>query len=691
MFKQKRLTVLTLAVLLALMFAATMPLAVFAQDETPPATEVSTVVDEPVADQPVAEVPAAVDVPAVDQPAGALTVPEILDQLPAETDLVVMDQTGETLPLASLEAAEVLAAPDPQFCPEVGACADSRTTIWEAIADAYAAGGNGTIYVEAGTFKENVVIDGSLFKDGIVPTNFTIWGAGSDSTTINGTFTATNMNAFTLNGFSIMDTVNIQTQGDVVVYDVLVDGTKSAGGLNVISNGNVGLNYVTSNESDEDGATVYAQGDVTVENSVFSNNTYSGLVIGSESPVAGNVVLTNVQSTWNGDGNVETLDDFGADVFTSGDITVNGGNFSHNQSDGLTLVGANVTLNNVIASDNYYEVSCECGYSGGSGVSMYAGSSPFLEKTSVSESSVATGGNVTVNGGNFNNNYLQGISIYGANNVTLNNVTANGNGNAGAGVFAFNDVNILVNGGNFDNNGGLGLLVYGLGGNVTLKNVNATGNGITGAGVLSGGDVNVICGNYSNNGDYGLEIDGANNISLNGPIYEGNGLGGYQINSEGTLSFGGCPEPADKPAEIGGGKGFKKENKLFPQIPVTGEICSGEKKIVLKVGDAIGEYENLCDIEFQLNEVDPPGTLPSGIKKLASLETRVISGGNNLAELPSGGKITLKFSIPDGTDNTTLAAFFWDGAKWVEVSGEVIDGFYVINAASPGIYMLATR
>ncbi|HNE06084.1 MAG TPA: hypothetical protein PLT08_16275, partial [Anaerolineales bacterium] len=45
------------------------------------------------------------------------TVPEILEQLPAETEIVVLDENSEPLPLVSNEAANVLVTGDPQWCP----------------------------------------------------------------------------------------------------------------------------------------------------------------------------------------------------------------------------------------------------------------------------------------------------------------------------------------------------------------------------------------------------------------------------------------------------------------------------------------------------------------------------------------------------------------------------------------------
>jgi hypothetical protein len=211
---------------------------------------------------------------------------------------------------------------------------------------------------------------------------------------------------------------------------------------------------------------------------------------------------------------------------------------------------------------------------------------------------------------------------------------------------------------------------------------------------LGASDVDVICGKYLDNDGYGLVLNGGNTY-LGGPILDGNGLGQYDLVS-GTLSFGECPKPAEKSTETGKSQeGFQVQTNLFPQIPLTGQICNGEKKVVLETGDAYGMYENLCGIEFQLNEVAEellPGTLPSGAAYAGGVDIILTSGGIKLAELPTGGKITLKFPIPDGVDETSLAVLFWSGVTWVEVpGGEVVDGFYVVEVIEPGIYVLASQ
>src|SRR5690606_10632071 len=47
----------------------------------------------------------------------SLSVAELIESLPENTDLIVLNEGGEALPLVSEEAAEVLEGGDPQWCP----------------------------------------------------------------------------------------------------------------------------------------------------------------------------------------------------------------------------------------------------------------------------------------------------------------------------------------------------------------------------------------------------------------------------------------------------------------------------------------------------------------------------------------------------------------------------------------------
>jgi hypothetical protein len=227
-------------ILLALMVSAVGVTPALADDGVTPPVD-APVVEEPVVDTPVVEEPAAVVeevappaqesapvaeevAPAVEEP---LTVPEILEAAPEGTDLVVLDENGEALTLASDEAAVVLAAPDPyftvggttyRFFDSAGNCSGytncfisaGDTPIQDAIdflAALDATPDDGYIYVESGTYNESVTIDGSLWSN---LGNLGLIGAGSDVTTVNGTLGVFNLsNAFDLSYFTFTDSVYV--------------------------------------------------------------------------------------------------------------------------------------------------------------------------------------------------------------------------------------------------------------------------------------------------------------------------------------------------------------------------------------------------------------------------------------------------------------------------------------------------
>jgi hypothetical protein len=210
--------------------------------------------------------------------------------------------------------------------------------------------------------------------------------------------------------------------------------------------------------------------------------------------------------------------------------------------------------------------------------------------------------------------------------------------------------------------------------------------------VSTGANVNVICGNYSDNGGYGLVLDAGGETYLGGPVLSGNGLGKYILNV-GTVSFGECPKPVDP--EQNPQPSDKEEDDLSSQNPSTGPICNGEKKVVLAPGDGFGIFQNLCGLDFQLEEVTNdilPGALPTEASYITGMNTDISMAGKAVTVLPVGGKIMLRFPIPDGVDQSSLAVLFWNGTAWVEVpGGEVVDGFYEVEINEPGNYVLASQ
>lgn len=336
----------------------------------------------------------------------------------------------------------------------------------------------------------------------------------------------------------------------------------------------------------------------------------------------------------------------------------------------------------------------------------------YVTSTSVEASGIRVDGQTgDVNFTGVNSTNENGIGVYInvlSGNVNLDNVAANDSIFGGASI-SVDSGNITVSDSEFLNNGYDGLYVSTDSGNITLNNVTATGNGDNGVyisggsfllknnavqsitSVSTGANVNVICGNYSDNGGYGLVLGAGGETYLGGPVLSGNGLGEYNLYA-GTVSFGECPKLVDPEQNL---QPSDKDDDLSPQIPVTGQVCNGEKKVVLEPGDGFGIFQNLCGLDLQLKEVTNdilPGALPTGASYITGMNTDISMAGKAVTVLPVGGKIKLRFPIPAGVDEASLAVLFWNGTAWVEVpGGEMVDGFYEIGINEPGNYVLASQ
>ena len=181
---------------------------------------------------------------------------------------------------------------------------------------------------------------------------------------------------------------------------------------------------------------------------VFTDNWQSGLIVYS----GGYITLTNVTANGN-----KTED--GAQLTNNSvsgyDVLVDPSTFSDNWQSGLIIYsGGNITLMNVTATGNKTEDGAQ------------------LTNNSVS------GYDVLVATGVFTDNWQSGLIIYSGGNITLTNVTANGNKTEDGAQLTNNSVSgydVLVATGVFTDNWQSGLIIYS-GGNITLTSVTANGN-----------------------------------------------------------------------------------------------------------------------------------------------------------------------------------------------------------------------
>jgi hypothetical protein len=489
------------------------PVVVRADDGAPPpdSTEVAPVVVEEVPPPDPTEVALAVveEVP---------TVPEILDQAPGGTEIVVQNPDGSIEPLATQAAAAAIATSDPVWCPALqvtptpgaNGCTIAHSDFTSLLADSTISG-PGTVYIENGNYagpETSIQFNGSTL---------TTWGAltldgGWDLTLLSPNYgTQIGTSTFTVPIF----VTNWGT--DVTVNNINIDLTSytpDSYGLDVETTGdNIISNAITVNNVDVTGAGydgAYLDNCVMVPN---PDPDIPGWVCNGSS----NVLITDSTFDLNGgaglyvDGaGLVTLNMVGADGNATGaDLNADGGilvanppgfTFNGNDYNGLYAgtSSGDVILNNVTASDNQYGA---------------------IVGTDT--------GNITVSGGTFNSNNtpdpeLDGLGIglqagTSLGDVSLSFVTATGN-DIGATVGS-EQGNVNVAASTFSDNGYAGLAAGTMQGTVTLTDVVANNT----LGDL-GQDIGAIVGNMNGS------------ITIMGSIFNGNTEKGLYIESNGVAT-----------------------------------------------------------------------------------------------------------------------------------------------------------
>jgi len=148
-------------------------------------TETPVVTEPPVESTPVLVVDASTPEPAQGTAVEAEDIPvtELLSEVTDNTDVLVLDENGEALSLASQDAPEIIQVADPIWCPEgqtptigLNGCTTSFASVFDLLNDMEANPGNyaqnGVIYLEqtkpsnpATTITSAVVIDHSTYSN----------------------------------------------------------------------------------------------------------------------------------------------------------------------------------------------------------------------------------------------------------------------------------------------------------------------------------------------------------------------------------------------------------------------------------------------------------------------------------------------------------------------------------------------
>jgi hypothetical protein len=549
---QKRFSFFAIVTIFVLIFSLVNAGIALADDETPPPAATGEPVQPP-EEQPggePTEVPAAEPAPAdetspVETPTEeAATLAEVAEELPEGTDIVLLNEDGAVEPLVTEEAADLFVNGDPMWCPTGvlpggAGCTSAYTSFTDLITELTSFPGSytgaGTIYV-AWDYDATVTTDSGtdiIFDYGDVALTSLVFQGGWDfgSNAVVGTSDLTGINSLqfwdwgafgapgslTLNdiiltggdGLYIGDDSDTTT-ANVVLDDVIVNNTNF--GTSIGTDGTVSVMDSTFNNNDSDGLYVEAGSDITLNDVTARRNGGDGAYLDICGCTGGDITLTGTNEFINNDGDgleaytngdislnnvtANRNGDNGGSLFGGGDITLTGtSEFNNNDDYGLYVVSmGDITLHNVQANRND------------------DGSGAYLDNS-------AGSGDITLTGTNeFNNNDDYGLEVLAADDIQINNITANRNGEDGANLETCGctgDSDITLTGTNeFNNNDGYGLYA-GTDGNIFISNITANRNDYDGAYLGGSGDLKLTGTNEFNNNDgAGLYVEMGGDVTL---------------------------------------------------------------------------------------------------------------------------------------------------------------------------------
>jgi hypothetical protein len=488
------------------------------------------------------------------------SVEQVTSQLPEDTQLIVVNEQGETLPLVSQEAGDAIELGDPRWCPvgvtPGGAGCTGVFTSFQALLDHLAtinegAGPNmaGVIWIE-GTYNSS--INDPLATEFVINGN-SLTNMANYALTLNGGWaggTSTALNPNTPSTFEVPLSI-IHWNNAVTIRNVVVQNADGVGtaALEVETTGNITLiNVDVRNNTTENGGAILTNdlgaGNVAVSDSNFIGNGQPDSGYGLQVFSAGTISLKNVSAI---DNSLTGAYLNNLNAVTPKTVTLTGYNFfSHNGGIGLDVrsKGA-ITLYNVTAM-----------YNGSSGAELNNCQPDFDTETCgnpVASNIVLYGDN------NFSLNGADGLRVYSSGTIITYNLTAYGNGtnplrlaatdleydSFGKGVYLHNAFAavarpINIRGFNtFNGNASTGLFAYSKG-LVTVSNLTANDNQCdgsydtnaaycAGAYIGSRGVTVTGYGRFVNNDTEGLSVRSWGLVTLNNVYAEGNPSHGVKI------------------------------------------------------------------------------------------------------------------------------------------------------------------
>lgn len=392
---------LTMIVLVLLQLAA--PVTAFADDDPPPAPTEPTVVTptpdptETVPSEADPSTPDASSSPTLDPIETGTPAPNDSDVLPATpsdstiteppadgtnesqvplletvqtvsdtTNVVVLDENGNPVPLVSQEAAEIVSTGLPIWCPagqpptpDANGCTGTFASLSDLV-ERFVPTGNGTIWIPSGSDSSSTVsINGSTTGNWSTASSFSLtlqggWNGVSGEETIGS-------NSVFSNSIMIYNWNN-----DVTINNITLNGPNSPeivvsnpGTFNTY-NMNITVNHVEVSNGVNGAGLVTQNGNIVINDSNFSNNSLSGLYTNTGN---GNININNSTFYHNGFDNP----DLGTGITISGnpgEITINNSTFDSNNK-GIKSIGydltPNLNINNSSFTQNRIAISFTCG------------------------------------------------------------------------------------------------------------------------------------------------------------------------------------------------------------------------------------------------------------------------------------------------------------------------------------------
>ncbi|HSB02881.1 MAG TPA: right-handed parallel beta-helix repeat-containing protein [Anaerolineales bacterium] len=564
---------------------------------------------------------------------------------------------------------------------------------------------------------------GSAFSGGISITNWNAQIAINEITTPTITISDVTISNASGNGISITKSYH----SDIVIDHVTITGLQNQGdALAVVGAGNITITDSQFHSNSGSGLSSDHNNDVTVVNSSFNSNG-----LGLYSWNSGDITITNSQFNNNGaglvgyDSGVTTITDSqfnnnsqsGFEVDDNGAITITNSQFNNNGENGLyadcrTLQVTNSQLNgnghqglSVHASGDITITNSHLDNNGRGG--MYAHDVQNVTITGSSfndnggngfyatewEHDAYDLGNLTIVNSYFDNNAITGLEVDPDEEVTigiitLNGISANGNGNTSitihdltAPAITINNViapTIMIGNVTISNAPGNGISITNSpGSNVTIDHVTVTGSQSNGLYVDHIEDITITGSQFNNNTLYGVVADKACSLSISSTVFSGNGSGDYLV------SYADCKE--DDPKLPPPAYEVTSHEKVGLDVD-----CSHQSRYDVRLpnGDRV---QLVCPFSgnpriWHMDRTDLPADLPAGNTYASALALEIWQDGAAIQYIREGGRINISFEVPSQEPGTTYSILYWDNGTWVLLKDFVIDenGHPRVFSLSPG-------